>query len=226
MRINKYIAQKTGLSRRAVDTAIDEDRVTVNGRVASTGQDVSEIDTITLDDVPISYNQTLLTYILHKPVGYICSRKGQGSLTIYSLLPERLHGLKPAGRLDKDSSGLLLLTNDGDLLHRLTHPSFQKQKVYEVNLDKALSPLHQQMISEHGIVLDDGVSKLRLEPLDNSRHSWKVIMHEGRNRQIRRTFDALGYSVLRLHRTAFGPYSIDGIAPGELTPVQSDKIVS
>ena len=114
--------------------------------------------------------------------------------------------LKPVGRLDKDSSGILLLTNDGDFAFQMTHPKFRKVKEYLVSLDTPLQPIHQQMIADFGINLPDGKSQLGLERLDDSRKNWKVIMSEGRNRQIRRTFSAIGYEVEELHRTVFGSY--------------------
>ncbi len=120
--------------------------------------------------------------------------------------------MKPVGRLDKNSTGLLLVTNDGDLANQLTHPSYGKTKIYEVRLDKPLEPLHQQMITDHGIQLEDGPSKLSLHKLDDSSFNWQITMSEGRNRQIRRTFEALGYEVKKLHRTAFGNYRLDGLA--------------
>jgi 23S rRNA pseudouridine2605 synthase len=154
--------------------------------------------------------------MLHKPVGVVVSRNGQGSRTIYDLLPKELHALNPVGRLDKDSSGLLLLTNDGALAHELTHPSRQKVKVYEVTLDKPLQPLHQQMISDRGLTLEDGLSKFQLERLrEGNNAAWRVTIHEGRNRQIRRTFAALGYTVTSLHRTHFGPYRLGTLQIGQ-----------
>ena len=172
-------------------------------------------DAVTLDGKALSLPEETMTIMLNKPAGYVVSRDGQGSKTIYDLLPPELHNLKPIGRLDKDSSGLLLLTNDGNLAHQLTHPSFQKVKIYEVELDKPLEPLHRQMISDHGIALEDGVSKLQLERLEEGQDKkWRVTMHEGRNRQIRRTFAALGYTVTKLHRTHFGTYSLNHLSPG------------
>ena len=98
----------------------------------------------------------------------------------------------------------------------MTHPSFHKTKQYQVVLDQPLQPLHRQLISDHGIDLPDGKSKLQLERLrDNDDHAWTVTMHEGRNRQIRRTFQALGYSVIKLHRTHFGTYQLGALAPGK-----------
>lgn len=216
MRINKYTALATGMSRRAADIVISEQRVQINGITATNGDDVQATDAVLLDGKPISAAVDLITIRLHKPVGYVCSRNGQGSETIYDLLPTEYHQLKPVGRLDKDSSGLLLLTNDGQLAQQLTHPSHHKTKVYEVTLDQPLQPLHRQMISDHGVLLDDGASKLALaRQHDNDEASWIVTMHEGRNRQIRRTFASLGYTVTRLHRTNFGSYSLGDLAAGD-----------
>ena len=157
---------------------------------------------------------------LNKPAGYVCSRKRQGDTpTMYELLPEKYQALKSVGRLDKDSSGLILLTNDGDFAFRMTHPSFVKIKIYEVALDRALEPLHQQMIADFGVQLPDGRSQLGLEKINEERTEWRVTMSEGRNRQIRRTFDALGYKVMALHRTNFGRYSLDELADGEFIEV-------
>jgi 23S rRNA pseudouridine2605 synthase len=215
-RINKFVALASGLSRRAADSAIAEGRVRVNDAHPSAGQDIQPDDTVTLDGRILEPPQGHQTVIFNKPAGYVVSRTGQGSKTIYDALPAALRQLKPVGRLDKDSSGLLLLTNDGVLAHELTHPSHHKEKVYEILLDRPLLPLHRQMIADHGIQLDDGASKLQLERLhDNDDHAWRVRMHEGRNRQIRRTFAALGYTVTKLHRTHFGPYNLDGLRPGE-----------
>lgn len=208
MRLNVFLAQRTGLSRRAADQAIKQGRVAINGQPAQLGQAVDEADAVTLNGQKLTDATKLVTIMLNKPVGYICSRAGQGSRTIYELLPTKYHHLNPVGRLDKDSSGLLLLTNDGALANRLTHPRYQKTKVYEVQLDKPLAPLHQQMISDHGVQLDDGPSQLILAKLDNDPTKWQVTMREGRNRQIRRTFTALGYHVNHLHRTQFGNYNL------------------
>lgn len=220
MRINKYVAQATSLSRRAADTAIAEGRVLVNGTQPTSGQNVGDHDVVTLDGRAITPMVKTVTIMLNKPVGYVCSRTGQGSQTVYELLPAEYHHLNPVGRLDKNSSGLLLLTSDGKLAHELTHPSRQKNKVYAVTLNTPLEPLHRQMISDHGVQLDDGISRFELERLgaDDDR-AWQVTMHEGRNRQIRRTFAALGYTVTTLHRTQFGPYALDALPPGHLTVI-------
>lgn len=182
---------------------------------------VSETDNITLDGQPIYKKPALCTILVHKPVGYVCSRNGQGSPTVYDLLPEQYHSLKTVGRLDKDSSGLILMTNDGELAHTLTHPSFAKKKIYTVTLNQQLAPLHQQMINDHGITLNDGLSRLQLEKLNGNRLDWQVTMEEGRNRQIRRTFSALGYTVTKLHRIQFGQWQIQDIKPGTYREVDT-----
>jgi 23S rRNA pseudouridine2605 synthase len=205
MRINKFVAQATGLSRRAADAAIAKGRVKVNGTVPVEGQQVSASDVVTLDDRSITPVVKTLTLILNKPVGYVVSRDGQGSPTIYDLLPAKYYGLKPVGRLDKDSSGLLVLTNDGQLAHELTHPSFQKEKVYQVELDKELQRADREAV-EKGVKLEDGISALKLR---GEGRKWTITMSEGRNRQVRRTFSAKGYTVTKLHRTQFGPYTLN-----------------
>ncbi|HEX8762358.1 MAG TPA: pseudouridine synthase [Candidatus Saccharimonadales bacterium] len=223
MRVNRFIAAATGMSRRAADHVIQEGRVLINGQPPDIGQNVTDDDSVTLDQVPLrrAIHQTIL---LHKPRGYVCSRQGQGSKTIYDLLPQRFHHLKPVGRLDKDSSGLILLTNDGHLTQQLTHPSFQKNKRYEVTLDRPLQPLHRQMISDFGLQLSDGLSKLQLERQHEGDDTvWIVVMHEGRNRQIRRTFDAVGYTVTRLHRTHFGTFALDDLMTGKYRTVATDN---
>jgi 23S rRNA pseudouridine2605 synthase len=223
MRINKYLAQATGLARRAADQAIAQGRVRVNGQPATAGQDVSLADTVTLDNKKVGQPRSPQTIMLHKPVGYVVSRARQGSKTIYDLLPPELHHLKPIGRLDKDSSGLLLLTNDGALAQELTHPSHQKHKVYEVELDKPLQPSDHHHITGRGVALEDGLSRLELtRPRPGNGQAWRVRMHEGRNRQIRRTFAALGYKVTRLHRIQFGDYPLAGSKSKEWRYVNQD----
>lgn len=222
IRLNKFIASTLAIGRRQVDTLIEQGRVQLNGESAMLGSRVTPGDTITLDGKPLQPAKTAYTYVaLNKPVGYVCSRRQQGDTpTIYALLPEKYHHLKPVGRLDKDSSGLILLTNDGDFAHRMTHPSFIKTKRYEVGLDQPLQPLHRQMVNDHGIQLPDGLSKLTLERIqDDNDREWYVTMHEGRNRQIRRTLEALGYQVKRLHRIQFGPYELTNLKPGHFEEV-------
>lgn len=221
-RLNKYLALQLGISRREADILIDTGAVTINDEPIILGARVAEGDVVAVAGKPLATQRVEHVYLaFHKPVGYVCSRRAQGdSPTIYDLIPHQYHTLKPVGRLDRNSSGLLLLTNDGDFAYKMTHPKFAKTKVYHVKLDRDLEPLHQQMISDFGIQLDDGHSQLGLMRLhDERRDEWQVTMSEGRNRQIRRTFLALGYTVKKLHRVQFGNYSLDDMKRGELKPV-------
>ena len=214
-RLNKFLATHLGISRREADDAIADGKVLVNGKPAILGNRIENSDKVIFDGKPV--NTAELIYLLfNKPVGYVSSRAQQGSTsTIYELLPPEYHSLKTVGRLDKDSSGLILLTNDGDFAFAMTHPKFYKNKTYQVSLDRPLEPLHQQMISDFGVTLPDGPSKLTLTAQDKTRKDWQVDMSEGRNRQIRRTFASLGYTVTALHRTHFGTYALADLKSGE-----------
>lgn len=217
-RLNKYLALSLGVSRREADELIEKGKVTVADTVATLGARYHPGDRVVIDGRPIGTTPTPLVYLaLNKPVGYVCSRRAQGeSPTIYELLPKKYHHLKPVGRLDRNSSGIILLTNDGDFAYQMTHPKFHKTKVYYIKLDRDLEPLHQQMIGDFGIQLEDGHSQLSLMRLgDADRSQWQVTMSEGRNRQIRRTFAALGYTVVRLHRVNFGNYTLGDISRGK-----------
>ena len=252
IRLNRFLAERLGVSRRQADEMIARGRVRVNGQAAGLGGRVTATDWVEVRDgrradrvevrdgrravrqtepktavtegahrgaeawqvVPWSVRHIYLA--MNKPVGYVCSRRRQDAApTIYELLPADLQSLKTVGRLDKDSEGLILLTNDGEFGFQMTHPKFAKHKLYEVELDRALEPLHQQMIGDFGVELKDGRSQLGLTKLDDGRRRWQVEMSEGRNRQIRRTFGALGYTVMRLKRLEFGPYRLSGLQPGE-----------
>ena len=215
VRLNRYLATNTGISRREADELISAGKVKVNGSVVPLGTQINpEKDRVTMHGKPIDVLTKFTTIILNKPEGYVSSRKGQGRPTVYDILPPEYRQLKTDGRLDQNSSGLLLLTNDGGLAHSLTHPGFAKIKVYEVQLDKPLEPLHQQMIAGNGVSLADGKSRFDLEKLGDDRIYWRATMSEGRNRQIRRTFRLLGYDVVKLHRVNFGPYSLGNLQSG------------
>lgn len=218
MRLNKYLAQATGMSRRQADAAVAQQRVRINNHLAVMGQTVGPDDQVYLDNHAVKLPEQAITVMLNKPVGYVCSRDGQGSPTVYDLLPAKYHSLKPVGRLDKDSSGLLLLTNDGKLAHQLSHPSFQKQKVYAVELDKQLSPTAADQI-EQGVKVENYTSQMHLDK--TSGKSCQVTIHTGKNRQIRKTFAALGYRVVKLHRTKFGPYELSVLSAGQFGKVKS-----
>lgn len=208
------------MSRRAADMAVAAGRVALNGTVAVAGAGVTEGDTVQLDNVRLQL-PVYRTIMLHKPVGYVTSRRQQGTApTVYELLPDKLHDLKPVGRLDKDSSGLLLLTNNGRLAQELQHPSRGKWKRYSVELDRPLEGADRRRLTA-GIKLKDGISRLRLS---GGGRSLIVQLQEGRNRQIRRSFAAAGYSVKKLHRTTFGRVLLGDLAAGKWRELTDEEI--
>lgn len=222
MRLSKFLAAAQGLSRRSADQLIENSRVTINGKQAKLGEKILGDEEIKVNGQIVKNILPNKVYVLlNKPIGYICSRRKQGNApTIFSLLPQKFHNLHPVGRLDKDSSGVLLLTNDGDFTLKMTHPSYKKLKQYQITLDKPLELSHQQMINDSGVTLTDGKSKFLLDKLNENRLEWRITMHEGRNRQIRRTFAALGYEVKKLNRTKFGDFTIKNLEPGEFKEVK------
>ena len=222
IRLNKFLAERLGVSRREADDLIAAGRILIDDKTAKIGDKIDKSNKVWYNRDMIPFETDFLYVAFNKPVGYVCSRRAQGvAPTLYKLLPKKYRKLKTVGRLDKDSSGLILLTNDGNFAFQMTHPKFHKEKIYEVELNRLLEPLHQQMISDYGIMLDDGPSKFMI--IKNSKTSVKtppqnsyiVKLSEGRNRQIRRTFAALGYRVTKLHRVQFGKYQLSGLAPGK-----------
>ncbi|MBQ6396497.1 rRNA pseudouridine synthase, partial [Candidatus Saccharibacteria bacterium] len=152
IRLNKFLASRLGLSCREADAAIEAGQVTINSKTAVLGEHIDKNDRVCYNKKIVPFDTEFLYLAFNKPVGYVCSRRAQGDAkTIYELLPEKYQDLKTVGRLDKNSSGLILLTNDGDFAFKMTHPKFRKNKVYEVELDKPLEPLHQQMIMDYGV---------------------------------------------------------------------------
>lgn len=214
VRLNKHLAHTLGMSRREADAAIEAGRVLVNNKAASLGTIIQpDRDSIQISGEQVSTAPKRYTYLLmNKPVGYVCSRKKQGdNPTIYDLLPRQYHRLKVAGRLDKDSCGLLLLTDDGDTIFKLTHPKFAKKKIYNVALNKPLREADWKKI-EQGIELEDGVSTFTTESINGKQkipNLYKVTMSEGRNRQIRRTFKALSYTVTHLERVQLSTHQLN-----------------
>lgn len=215
IRLNKFLAERLGVSRREADALIADGKILVDQKPAKTGAKVDKTSKVWYNKKIVPFDTEYFYLAFNKPVGYVSSRRAQGDApTLYDLIPSQYKKLKTVGRLDKDSSGLILLTNDGDFAFRLTHPKFRKEKVYEVELNQPLEPLHQQMISDFGVELSDGPSKFIVIKTKDASHC-QVILTEGRNRQIRRTFAALGYEVTKLHRTRFGKYQLDGLKPGK-----------
>ena len=242
IRLNKFLSERLGVSRREADDLISRGKIIVDDQKAILGTRIDSTSKIFYNNKLVPFETKYQYVAFNKPIGYVCSRRAQGSTpTLYDLLPAEFHKLKTVGRLDKDSSGLILLTNDGDFAFQMTHPKFRKTKVYEVELDRPLEPLHQQMISDYGVMLDDGSSQFKIikrladSPLEDrklgraplsvsekgeSQVSYEVILTEGRNRQIRRTFAALGYKVIKLHRTHFGKYELGALKPGEYVIIE------
>lgn len=220
MRLNQWLARATGLSRRAADAIVTAGNVRVNGSLAQVGQVIGSKDVVEVEGNEMQL-ANLSYFALNKPVGFVCSRQPQGNAkTIYNLLPPELYDLKSVGRLDKDSSGLLLLTNDGELAQKLTHPSYRKSKCYQLLLNRSLSLTDQKAV-ERGIMLDDGLSQFKLT---GSGKVWEATLTEGRNRQIRRTFAALGYTVIKLHRTRLGKLELGNLAVGKYRAVKPEEI--
>lgn len=221
MRLNQYLAKHTSLSRRGADVAIADGRVIVNGKIPEVGQQYNESDTIELDGVPLKQLKTT-TIMLNKPIKTICSKTQQGNVqTVYNLLPDELQHLTYVGRLDKDTSGLLIMSNDGDLIQEVTHPSHQVVKQYEAQLPRGLRDQDLRAL-QAGVELEDGISKLEVS---GKGRNWIIKIHEGRNRQIRRTFEKLGYELDRLHRSKVGKLSLGTLKTGEYREISRGDVL-
>lgn len=214
IRLNKFLATHTHLSRRKADEVIASGVVTINGQPADLGAGVGDHDVVAIDGDEVVRQDTTRLIMLNKPEGYVCSRRGQGSKTIYELLPPEYFRLNPVGRLDKDSSGLLLLTGDGTLLNELSHPSHDHTKRYIVGINMPLNHEDELLLTRGVDIGDNRPSKLALRLLDTNRQLWEVTITEGRNRQIRRSFAAIERRVTSLHRTSFGPYRLGDLESG------------
>ncbi|HEX5223996.1 MAG TPA: pseudouridine synthase [Solirubrobacteraceae bacterium] len=216
MRLVKYLAHAGAASRRAAEQMIAAGRVTVDGAPASDpALDVDERSRVQLDGRPLPGPEPRAVYAVNKPVGVLSTaRDTHGRTTVVALVPDSGLRLYPVGRLDADSSGLILLTNDGELANRLTHPRYEVPKTYRVRVaggpvgDAALARLRD------GVALDDGpTSPARVRRVAPDR--LEITIHEGRNRQVRRMCEAVGHRVLELERIAFGSLKLGSLAPGE-----------
>ncbi|HHB90642.1 MAG TPA: rRNA pseudouridine synthase [Anaerolineae bacterium] len=231
MRLNKFLAQAGIASRREADRLIAAGRVKVNGRVVrEMGVQIDpDRDQVMVDGRPVRPRPATYTYLLlNKPAGYITSRKDpQGRRTIYDLIPKRYHHLHPVGRLDYPSEGLVLLTDDGELTQRLTHPAFRHEKEYWVQVAGQVPEVTLHKLRK-GVTLADGPARARVRYLGkippeqrfwiqpDPRHTWLVfILHEGRNRQIRRMCEAVGLRVRRLIRVRIDAIHIHDLKPGQ-----------
>jgi 23S rRNA pseudouridine2605 synthase len=225
IRLQKVLAQAGLGSRRTCEELIERRRVRVNGEVAVLGRRVDpEVDVVEVNGAQIGVKPGLVHYLLHKPVGVITTALDpQGRPTVVSLVPDEPR-VFPVGRLDSDSEGLLLLTNDGDLTHRLTHPSFGIDKEYLVEVEGTPSRGALSRLRD-GIDLDDGrTAPAKVAQLDG--RLLRITIHEGRNRQIRRMCDAIGHPVLRLVRTRIGPLTDRTLKPGKWRPLTQDEVRS
>jgi len=224
MRLNAWLARAGVASRRKADELIKAGRVTVNGEPGQLNTFVAADDDVRLDGEPLA-KQKLAYVLLHKPAGVVTTaRDPQGRRTVVELVdhPSRV---VPVGRLDADTTGALLLTNDGELAHRLAHPRYEVDKTYEVECWTQPTDADLQRLRE-GVELDDGPTRpAEVRRIDGARI--ELVIHEGRNRQVKRMFDAVGHRVKRLHRSCYGPLNVEGLEPGawrELQPFEVERL--
>jgi 23S rRNA pseudouridine2605 synthase len=218
MRLAKYLAHAGVASRRSAEVLIAAGRVSVGDQIVTDpARDVDEDSRVALDGQPLAGPEPRVLFALNKPTGVVSTASDtHGRPTVIELVPSRGLRLYPVGRLDIDSSGLILLTNDGELANHLTHPRFEVPKTYRARLaggpiaDDALRSLRA------GVQLDDGpTAPARVRRLGGRGSSLiELTIHEGRNRQVRRMCEAVGHRVLELERTSFGPLTLEGLAPG------------
>lgn len=226
-RLNKYIASSGLCSRRKADELIEQGAVNVNGKT------VKELGFIVQDKDKVFINQKLVRPVKHeyykfyKPAGYITTCDDtQGRKTIYDLLPETMLNLKPVGRLDKDSTGLLILTNDGDLIYQLTHPSIKVPKVYLVSVEAQIHKHELEKIA-NGVEIEPGkiaYADITVLEMDSKYTSMQVTLYQGMNRQIRKMFKSIGYEVKTLKRIQHATIGIEGLKRGEFKPIKPKQI--
>jgi 23S rRNA pseudouridine2605 synthase len=223
IRLQKLLAQAGIGSRRSCEELIAAGRVTVNGKPVALGARVDpEHDQVVVDGVAVSVRPGLVYYLLNKPRGVVTTAADpQGRPTVVDLVPAEPR-VYPVGRLDQDSEGLLLLTNDGDLTHRLTHPRFGVDKEYVVEVEGSPSRGVVRRLRE-GVDLEDGRTAPAKVALV-APNLLRLTIHEGRKRQVRRMCEAVGHPALRLVRTRIGPVRDHGLGPGEWRPLERDEV--
>ena len=226
-RLQKVLAQAGLGSRRACEALIAEGRVEVNGELATLGRRVDpEHDRVTLDGVTIPVRPGLVYYLLNKPPRVVTTAQDpEGRPTVVDLVPAEPR-VYPVGRLDWDTEGVLLLTNDGPLAHGLTHPSHGVPKTYLAEVSGVPGRAALRRLRE-GVDLDDGrtaPAKARLAQTTPTGAALEIVIHEGRNRQVRRMCEAVGHPVRRLVRTRFGPLRDQRLAPGQWRPLTQAEI--
>ena len=235
MRINKYISLCGIASRRAADALIEEGRVQVNGEtISDLGHQVDEnADTVLVDGKPAKLPHKTTTILFHKPPGCVCTKDDpQGRRTVYDYLPPGYHQLKYVGRLDLQSRGLLLFTDDGELLHRLTHPSYEIPRTYNVWTTKPLSESAAQKLVD-GVDIRDPEDPDSKEDIAFATDVYlekgyaELTLIEGKNREIRRMMRALGYEIRDLKRISYCKIKLGDLPAGEyreLTPDEMNKL--
>jgi 23S rRNA pseudouridine2605 synthase len=222
-RLQKVLARAGFGSRRVCDELIEAGRVTVDGVVAELGRRVDVGSALVeVDGVPVGIAPDLVHWLLHKPAGVVTTASDpQGRPTVVDLVPDEPR-VFPVGRLDFDTEGLLLLTNDGALAHRLTHPSFGVEKEYLAEVDPMPSRGDLRRLRE-GVELDDGLTApARVAALDG--RTLRITVHEGRNRQVRRMVEAVGSTVRRLVRVRIGPLTDTTLTAGEWRALTQDEV--
>ncbi len=212
LRINKYFTEQGFCSRRVADRMIEEGRVRLNGRVAVLGDQVTDEDVVTLDGRVLNQNPRPVYLAYHKPVGVTCTTELHVAGNILHAVgyPERIF---PVGRLDKDSSGLILLTNDGEIVNRILRTEFGHEREYEVTVDRPYPPAFLERLEKGVVVLGKKTRPCRAKRVDAA--AFMITLTEGRNRQIRRMCQALGYRVLRLVRVRIMQIRLGALPPGQ-----------
>lgn len=228
-RLQKIISRAGLASRRAAEAMILAGRVEVDGQaVRELGQKFDpQLAQIKVDGRVLGSPERHVYYLLNKPKGYVSTaRDERGRKTVLELLPEARERIYPIGRLDMNTEGLLLLTNDGELMNGLLHPRYEVQKTYVARLSAGLSSGELSAL-QAGVELEDGLTApARVRVLEEApgRTRVEITIHEGRNRQVRRMFKALGHEVLALKRTAFAGLTLEGVRRGEHRPLREDEV--
>lgn len=226
-RLNKYIASSGICSRRKADELIESGAVNVNGKIIKElGFQVSDKDKVFVNKVLI-HPKKLEYYKFYKPAGYITTSDDEkGRRTIYDIIPKELHKLKPVGRLDKDSTGLLIMTNDGDLINQLTHPSLKVNKTYIVSVEGKINVNDLETLY-NGIEIEKGkmaYANAQVLDMDNKTTMLQIVLNQGMNRQIRKMCDYIGHPVISLKRIQHATISIEGLKRGQIKPIKPSQI--
>lgn len=229
MRINKYLAECGVASRRACDKLVAEGQVTVNGHTATIGEDIDEQrDTIAVRGVPVERSIRHQYYLMNKPKGYICSvHDDRGRKTVLDLMPDRGGRIYPVGRLDYDTEGMLILTDDGDLAFRLTHPKNEIPKTYLVKIEGGITDAELNRLRA-GVELDGkrtNKSKIKVVETDKKFTKLHVTINEGRNRQVRRMFESVGKEITFLKRIKIGDMGLGSLERGKVRKLTAEEIL-